>query len=139
MAFEKVKFKEIINGEEVTYMINDKIVDKETYDKLSSDDSLYVLPSLPKMNDSPENNCNHNMNNNQYDYDYDQELLAIINDIREMDDNEALEGLRNYLEAVRAETRLLTLSEAYNELGNSMIKVSARLEDQLYEENDGEM
>jgi len=141
MAFEKVKFKEIINGEEVTYMINDKIVDKETYDKLSSDDSLYVLPSLPKMNDSPENNCNHNMNdnmeNNQYDYESNQELLAIINDIREMDDNEALEGLRNYLEAVRAETRLLTLSEAYNELGNSMIKVSARLEDQLYSENEG--
>ena len=116
MAFEKVKFKEIINGEEVTYMINDKIVDKETYDKLSSDDSLYVLPSLPKMNDSPENNCNHNMNdnmeNNQYDYESNQELLAIINDIREMDDNEALEGLRGYLEAVRTETRLLTLSEA---------------------------
>ena len=110
------------------------------------DESLYTpsyaLPPLPKMNDSPENNCNHNMNNNQYDCednDYDQELSAIINDIREMDDNEALEGLRNYLEAVRAETRLLTLSEAYNELGNSMIKVSARLGDQLYVENDGEM
>lgn len=140
MSFEKIKFKEIINGEEIQYLINDKYVTKETYFSLLNDESLYVLPPLPKMNGSPENSYNvdktSNVNNKNNDEgicacEECQELLEIIYDIREMNDNEALEGLRNYIDAIRTKTNLESLIQAYSEFGNSMIKVSAQLEVEL--------
>jgi len=139
MSFQKIKFKEIINGEEKTYQINDKYVTEEVYNSMSNDESLYVLPPLPKMNGSPENNCkvvNINKNNPNVEEcacEECQELLQVIYDIREIDDNEALEGLRSYVEAIRIKTNLEALVNVYNELGNGMIKTSARLEDQLEE------
>lgn len=133
MKFERMKFKEIINGENVEYMVNDKFVTKEVYDKLLADESLYILPPLPKMNSSPENSCDIN------DKDFEEictcedclELLGLIEDIRELDDHDALNELRNYIELVKVQTHYESLSQAYNELGNSMIKVSANLETEL--------
>lgn len=143
MAFEKIVFKEIINvngdNKEITYQINDKYVTKEVYDKVSSDESLFVLPPLPKMNGSPKNTCKvvdinkNNSNVEECACEECQELLQVIYDIREMDDNEALEGLRSYVEAIRIKTNLEALVNVYDELGNGMIKTSARLEDQLEE------
>ena len=141
MAFEKIMFKEIITDGKSEFMINNKFVDKETYDKVSSDESLYVLPPLPKMNGSPENSCkvidiNKNRDNNDSEFcqcEECQELLQIIGDIREMDDFEALEGLQNYIESIKIKAHLETASQIYNEIGNNMIKVSGKLEDQLDE------
>jgi len=143
MSFQKIKFKEIINEttNETSYQINDKFVTKEVYDSMEQDDSLYILPPLPKMNGSPENSCkvidiNKNRDNNEVEFcqcDQCQELLQIIDDIREMDDNEALEGLQNYIESIKIKSHLETASQIYNEIGNNMIKVSGKLEDQLDE------
>ena len=141
MEFQKIKFKEIINEttNETSYQINNKFVTKEVYDSMEQDESLFVLPPLPKMNGSPENNCkvidiNKNRDNNESEFcqcDQCQELLQIIDDIREMDDNEALEGLQNYVESIKIKSHLETASQIYNEIGNNMIKVSGKLEDQL--------
>jgi len=130
MAFEKIMFKEIITDGKSEFMINNKFVDK----------SLYVLPPLPKMNGSPENSCkviDINKNRDNVDElcqcDQCQELLQIIDDIREMDDIEALDGLQNYVESIKIKSHLETASQIYNEIGNNMIKVSGKLEDQLDE------
>jgi len=141
MSFEKIKFKEIINEttNETSYQINNKFVTKEVYDSMEQDESLFVLPPLPKMNGSPENSCkvidiNKNRGNDEFEFcqcDQCQELLQIIDDIREMDDNEALEGLQNYVESIKIKSHLETASQIYNEIGNNMIKVSGKLEDQL--------
>ena len=148
MAFEKIMFKEIITDGKSEFMINNKFVDKETYDKVSSDESLYIMPPLPKMNGSPENsnpskpsnvtNFNkYNSNDSEYESNEDcdcpqcQELLDIIYTIREMDDYEAKELLTNYIDAIKTKTGLETSTEIYSQLGNSMIKVSAQLDVQL--------
>ena len=153
MEFSKIKFKEIINEttNEVSYQINDKFVTKEVYDLMEQDDSLYILPPLPKMNGSPENsnspkpsNVTNVTNINKYssnDSEYEsneecdcpqcQELLDIIYTIREMDDYEAKELLTNYIDAIKTKTGLETSTEIYSQLGNSMIKVSAQLDVQL--------
>jgi len=138
MAFDKIKFKEIVNGEEITYQINDKFVTEEVYSSMLNDESLYVMPPLPKMNGSPENSCkviDINKNRDNVDElcqcDQCQELLQVIDDIREMDDIEALEGLQNYIESIKIKSHLETASQIYNEIGNNMIKVSGKLEDQL--------
>ena len=151
MGFEKIKFEKIINNNEVQHIINGKYVTKSTYESLLNDESLFVLPPLPKIKVSPENsiktNGNSNSNNNNHeettkeDEDEDnigqcdceqcQELRLVISDIREMDDNEALEGLKYYIEAVRTKTHLESVSQVYEELGNSMIKVSSQLDVQL--------
>jgi len=141
MSFQKIKFKEIINGNEISYQINDKYVTSEVYNAMLNDEDLFVLPPLPKMNGSPENSCkvidiNKNRDNNDSEFcqcDQCQELLQIIDDIREMDDNEALEGLQNYIESIKIKAHLETASQIYNEIGNNMIKVSGKLEDQLDE------
>jgi len=142
MSFQKIKFEKIIdNNNEVQHLINGKYVDKETYESLLNDDTLYILPPLPKMNGSPENSCkvidiNKNRDNNNSEFcqcDQCQELLQIIDDIREMDDFEALEGLQNYIESIKIKVHLETASQIYNEIGNNMIKVSGKLEDQLDE------
>ena len=117
------------------YMINDKFVSKEVYDKMMNDESMYILPPLPKMNDSPENSCD----NENDDVDTEEicqcddclELLGLIEDIRELDDHDALNELKNYIEIVKVQTHYESLSQAYSELGNSMIKVSANLETEL--------
>jgi len=149
MSFEKIKFKEIINENgETSYQINNKFVTKEVYDSMEQDESLYVLPPLPKMNGSPENsnppkpsnvtNINkYNSNDSEYDSNEEcdcsqcQELLDIIYTIREMDDYEAKELLTNYIDAIKTKTGLETSTEIYSQLGNSMIKVSAQLDVQL--------
>jgi len=143
MEFSKIKFKEIINEttNQTSYQINDKFVSKEVYDSMEQDDSLFVLPPLPKMNGSPENksnviDINKNRDNNDSEFcqcEECQELLQIIGDIREMDDFEALEGLQNYIESIKIKAHLETASQIYNEIGNNMIKVSGKLEDQLDE------
>ena len=157
MSFHQLKFKEIINNNEVQYLINDKFVTKSTYDSLLNDDSLYapsVFPPLPKIKISPENNINIKTNNKtsnsnnleeitKEDEDEDsidqcnceecQELRLVISDIREMDDAEALEGLKYYIESIRTKTHLESVSRVYEELGNSMIKVSSKLDIQLEE------
>ena len=141
MEFSKIKFKEIINEttNETSYQINDKFVTKEVYDSMEQDESLYVLPPLPKMNGSPENSCkvidiNKNRYNDESEFcncDQCQELLTIIDDIREMDDAEALEALGGYIEAIKTKTNLKASADIYNTLGNNMIKVSTGLEIQL--------
>jgi len=148
MAFEKIMFKEIITDGKSEFMINNKFVDKETYDKVSLDESLYIMPPLPKMNGSPENsnptkpsnvtNINkYNSNDSEYESNEEcdcpqcQELLDIIYTIREMDDYEAKDLLTNYIDAIKTKTGLETSTEIYSQLGNSMIKVSAQLDVQL--------
>jgi len=151
MAFEKIMFKEIITDGKSEFMINNKFVDKETYDKVSLDESLYILPPLPKMNGSPENsnspkpnnvtNINkYSFNDSEYESNSDneecdcpqcQELLDIIYTIREMDDYEAKDLLTNYIDAIKTKTGLETSTEIYSQLGNGMIKVSAQLDVQL--------
>ena len=150
MEFSKIKFKEIINEttNEISYQINDKFVTKEVYDSMEQDESLYIMPPLPKMNGSPENsnppkpnnviNINkYNSNDSEYESNEEcdcpqcQELLDIIYTIREMDDYEAKELLTNYIDAIKTKTGLETSTEIYSQLGNSMIKVSAQLDVQL--------
>ena len=154
MTFGKIRFKEIIENGETQFLINDKFVTKSTYDSLMNDDSLYtptVLPSLPKIKVSPENNIKTNSNSNsnsnnreeitkedeendnigQCDCEECQELRLVISDIREMSDDEALEGLKYYIESIRTKTHLESVSQVYEELGNSMIKVSSKLDIQL--------
>src|SRR5680860_1166206 len=99
--FEKMKFKEVITDNVTLYYINNKQVEESTYLSILKDDSLYTLPPLPKMNDSPENNCNNSNNTNNNEDDTEicaceecEEFLQVIHDIREMDDNLALDGLR---------------------------------------------
>ena len=156
MGFEKIKFEKIINNNEVQHIINGKFVTKSTYESLLNDESLYVLPPLPKIKVSPENNIKTNIKTNnktsnsnnleeitKEDEDEDsidqcnceecQELRLVISDIKEMDDNEALEGLKYYIEAVKTKTHLESVSRVYEELGNSMIKVSSKLDVQLEE------
>jgi len=134
-SFEKMKFEEIINGEDIQFFINGKKVEEDTYNTLLNDDSLYNFPPLP----SPENKSN--INNKYYspsssitqeepeicDCEQCTEFLTIINDIRKMDDYQALEGLKNYIELVKMQA----LSEVYSELGTNMIKISSRLEDKI--------
>jgi len=150
MEFSKIKFKEIINEttNEISYQINNKFVTKEVYDSMEQDESLFVLPPLPKMNGSPENSNppkpsnviginKYNSNDSEYesieecDCPQCQELLDIIYTIREMDDYEAKELLTNYIDAIKTKTGLETSTEIYSQLGNSMIKVSAQLDVQL--------
>jgi len=150
MALDKIKFKEIINEttNETSYQINNKFVTKEIYDSIEQDDSLYIMPPLPKMNGSPENsnspkpsnvtNINkYNSNDSEYESNEEcdcpqcQELMDIIYTIREMDDYEAKELLTNYIDAIKTKTGLETSIEIYSQLGNGMIKVSAQLDVQL--------
>jgi len=150
MSFQKIKFKEIINEttNQTSYQINNKFVTKEVYDSMEQDDSLFVLPPLPKMNGSPENSNppkpsnvisinKYNSNDSEYESNEEcdcpqcQELLDIIYTIREMDDYEAKELLTNYIDAIKTKTGLETSTEIYSQLGNGMIKVSAQLDVQL--------
>lgn len=138
MSFQKIKFKEIINGENISYQINDKFVDFDTYTKLNNDETLFILPPLPKVINSPENRFNKQVeettcDDEQCDGDCPEceELALVISDIREMDDDEALYGLRHYIESIKIQTHLEVSSAIYTELGNSMIKVASRLEIQL--------
>jgi len=146
MSLEKIKFKEIINEttNQTSYLINDKFVTKEVYDSMEQDESLFVLPPLPKMNGSPENSkptkpsnvtninkYNSDENDEECDCPQCQELIDIIYTIREMDDYEAKELLTNYIDAIKTKTGLETSTEIYSQLGNSMIKVSAQLDVQL--------
>jgi len=148
MSFQKIKFEKIINNSEVQHLINGKYVDKETYESLLNDDTLYVMPPLPKMNGSPENsnppkpsnvtNINkYNSSDSEYESNEEcdcpqcQELLDIIYTIREMDNYEAKELLTNYIDAIKTKTGLETSTEIYSQLGNGMIKVSAQLDVQL--------
>lgn len=147
MKFEKLKLKEIINENtnQVDYLINNKYVTKEVYEKIDSDDSLYVLPPLPKVKNSPENNSKISLTTNTkqiniQDYSDEneecncpecQELMLIINDIREMDDNEAKEMLGGYIEAIKIENQMETMIRVYNEIGNNLLKNSLKIEDQL--------
>ena len=149
MSLEKIKFKEIINEttNQTSYLINDKFVTKEVYDSMEQDESLFVLPPLPKMNGSPENSkstkptkpsnvtninkYNSDENDEECDCPQCQELIDIIYTIREMDDYEAKELLTNYIDAIKTKTGLETSTEIYSQLGNGMIKVSAQLDVQL--------
>lgn len=133
MNFEKMKFREVINGDSILYFINDKEVKKEVYDSILNDKSLYTFPPLPKMNGSPENSCDIDDNDSEEICQCDDclELLGLIEDIRELDDHDALNELRNFIEIVKVQIHYESLSQAYSELGNSMIKVSANLETEL--------
>ena len=128
MGFERLKFKEIINGNEKQFFINDKQVDENTYEKILNDNSLF-FPPLPKVDKSPENSNNHN--DEEFICEDCQELLNIITDLREMDDGEAIDALRGYIEIIKTETHFQSLIEAYGELGSSFNKVSAKLEVEL--------
>jgi len=130
MGFDKLKFKEIIkpNGE-VEYFINGQHVNEDTYNKLLNDDSLYNLPPLPKVNE----NYNEYIDEH-YDEDINEnyeELLNIVQDIKQMNEKEAINGLKNYLEIIKTEVYLQTLITTYNEIGNNSIKFAARLENEL--------
>ncbi len=133
MGFEKLKFREVVNGDRIEYFINNKQVEKNVYDKLMFDDSLYTFPPLPKVDKSPEDSCNinHDDEGDGFICEDCQELLDIISDLREMDDGEAIDALREYLNIVRAETQLETLIEVYSELGSSTSKLATRLEIEL--------
>lgn len=136
-SFQKIKFKEIINGDKIEYMINDKFVTKDTYTKLNNDETLFVLPPLPKVINSPENRFRQVEEDINEDEQCDgdcpecQELALVVSDIKEMSDEEAIEGLRHYIESIKVQTHLEVSSAIYAELGNSMIKVASRLEIQL--------
>ncbi len=129
MGFEKLKFEKIINNDQTQFLINGKEVDEKTYTKLISDDSLYTFSPLPKVDKSPEDSGNHN--DEEFICEDCAELLNIITDLREMDDGDAIEGLRNYLDVIRTETQLETLIEVYSELGSSTSKLATRLEIEL--------
>jgi len=148
MAFEKILFEKIIDNGQLDYKINNKFVTEEIYNAILNDETMYILPPLPKMNGSPENsnppkpsnvtNINkYNSNDSEYESNEEcdcpqcQELLDIIYTIREMDDYEAKELLTNYIDAIKTKTGLETSTEIYSQLGNSMIKVSAQLDVQL--------
>lgn len=138
-TFEKMKFREIINGDKTEFFINDKSVSQETYDSILNDNSLYTLPPLPLPNvkNNNQNNApNTTQNSNNYteiqiDGDEYQELLTMVNDIKEMSVEDAIVGLKFYLDAIKTETQLEALSQAYEELGNGMIKTAIRLENKL--------
>ena len=139
MSFSKLKFREIINdNNQTSYQINNKYVTSEVYHSLLEDDTLepYVLPPLPKVKNSPENKNNgennmENENDVQCDCPECQELRQIISDIKEMDDDEALAGLQQYIEAVKTKTSLETSALIYGELGKNMIKTSGKYEEQF--------
>lgn len=133
MGFDKMKFEKIINNNEVQHLINGKYVTKETYDSLMADESLYQLPPLPKMNGSPKNSCDIDNTDEEENCQCEecQVLLQIIQDIKVMDDYEALDGLREYIETIKIKTHYETASQIYNEIGNNMVKVSGKLEGQL--------
>ena len=148
MAFEKILFEKIIDNGQLDYKINNKFVTEEIYNAILNDETMYILPPLPKMNGSPENsnppkpsnvtNINkYNSNDSEYESNEEcdcpqcQELLDIIYTIREMDDYEAKELLTNYIDAIKTKTGLETSTEIYSQLGNGMIKVSAQLDVQL--------
>jgi hypothetical protein len=68
MAFRKLKFKEIHheNGQ-VDYLIENKYVTKEVFDSIFNDESLFVIPPLPKVIISPENSYDDGDNKNNRD------------------------------------------------------------------------
>ena len=127
MGFEKLRFEKIVQNDETQFFINSKLVDENTYNKLLNDETLYTFPPLPKVDKSPENHDN----NEEYICEDCQELLQIITDLREMDDGEAIDALRGYIEIIKTETHFQSLIEAYGELGSSFNKVSAKLEVEL--------
>lgn len=129
MGFEKLKFEKITNGDEKQFFINDKLVEEDVYNKLLNDNTLYTFPPLPKVDKSPENS-NHN-DEETFICEDCAELLDIITDLREMDDGEAIDALREYIEAIKTEAHFRSLIEAYGELGSSFNKVSARMEFEL--------
>jgi len=148
MAFEKILFEKIIDNGQLDYKINNKFMVSSFNIAILNDETMYILPPLPKMNGSPENsnppkpsnvtNINkYNSNDSEYESNEEcdcpqcQELLDIIYTIREMDDYEAKELLTNYIDAIKTKTGLETSTEIYSQLGNSMIKVSAQLDVQL--------
>jgi hypothetical protein len=143
--FEKMKFEKIINGDDIQYFINHKPVEQEVYDTILLDDSLYQLPPLPKVNNIPENNSsssNKVVSINKYSEKENeeechcencQELLIMINNIREMSDYDAKNVLSNYIEVIKTHVHMETLVDVYGEIGSSLVKHSGKLENQLEE------
>lgn len=131
MSFQKLKFKEIINGEEKQFFINDKLVDENTYLKMLMDDSLYSLPPLPKTNSVPDDRCSANENNEEYLCEECQQFLNIIEAVRELDDNESLELMRDFVEDIKTQTVFQALIGAYSELASNLNKTVARMEIEL--------
>jgi hypothetical protein len=137
-----MKFEKIIKGKKIEYFINNKPVEQEVYDSILQDDSLYEFLPLPKVNNIPDNNCNTNKvvsinknseNEEECHCENCQELLIMINNIREMDDYEAKNILGNYIEVIKTHVHMETLVDTYNEIGNSLVKHSGKLENQLEE------
>ena len=80
----------------IKYLINNKEVSKDTWNKLKLDNKEKVLNAL----------SNNNKNNNvsepiSEEYEFNDEeliLLDFINDLRECDDKEALDSLNDFLD-----------------------------------------
>jgi len=137
MAFQKLNFKEVIDGDKTLYFISVKKeeykeVNKEVYLKLQSDDSLFMspFPPLPKTNNVPDDECGNNIINEveEYPLEVKEELLSVIEDIRNLNDEEALDMLYEFIEDIKKQTMFESLSLAYNELANNLNKAAARME-----------
>jgi len=129
MAFQKIVFEKNTVDNKSEFKINNKFVTEEVYYSTLNDDSLYdsTIPPLPKVVNSPENSYNNDI----CQCPSCQELLDLINELRGLDNKEALNILKGYIEGVRLESHYQTASEIYSELGNSMIKLSGKLELEL--------
>jgi len=132
MKFEKVT----INGATI-YSINGNLVNENTYNRLLEDDN-----SSSTLSQSIESND---------DFDIEDECLCdncqnirdLIDDIKEMDDNEAFYLLSGYISCSEEEAYMRGVIDAHDQIGNTLIKIAGKMEDdlddiqsQLDEEND---
>lgn len=129
-----MKFEKINNNGTVEYYINDKLVPESTYNTLVNDEAVSQLPyNKSKITNEEYTNSEFNIEDDEdyCDCPECQELYEIVGSIQDMDFDTAVAVLRQYFDDFRTDIRLSTMIESYEQLGQSLLKVSGKLESEL--------
>ena len=131
-----MKFEKIITNDITECYINDKPVPEDTYNTLITDETVSQLPNnKSKLTNEEYNHSEFDVdnigNNEPCQCPECQELYEIVTDIQEMDFDTAVAVLREYLDDLETDVHLSTMIECYETLGQSLLKVSGKLESEL--------
>lgn len=124
-----MKFEKIIINDTVKYFINDKVVDEFAYTTLSTDESVngLLFPTI-KTEIKSETYPTQTYDKIECTYEVDQEITDMVNLIQELDFDEAVSVLTEYIADVELDAANVTMAETLSQLGNNLIKQSARIE-----------
>lgn len=129
-----MKFEKIQSNGEIKFYINDKIVDENTYNILSNDDSVNQTPHKKTMSNQQYEDHEFNIEAEDSVYcecEECQNIREVVSQIKELEDDDAFNYLRDYITSIQYETGNFANIEILTQIGNEFIKAAGKMEAEL--------